>query len=391
MKHYVLAMFFLFLITGYLMSGVQTDFIRACKNGNLLQAKELLGNGADVNGVDNVLGWNGLHWATYAGDTNLVSYLLTMGADYKAKAINGLTPYDIALSNNNKDMIFIYQTLAVVDVDENIPSGKGVFSPDTIAIMIGNQNYENGIPKVQYAFNDVDVMRKYMIKTFGIPEQKTRLIRDLTKANFDGLFGQENNYTKSKLYREVNTGKYDLIIYYSGHGAPSASDLKSGRGFLVPVDADVSTIDMTGYGVDTLLNNIKSMKNDGVLGNVWIIFDSCFSGDSGGGMLLKNVSPVGIRVSNPLMATPNSILMYSSSGSELSSWYPEKRHGMFTYYLLKAFSGEALKNGSKNLTVGDLKNYISSNVSKRSLKITGQNQTPQIITLDNNKTILHYK
>ena len=228
-----------------------------------------------------------------------------------------------------------------------------------------------------------------MIKTFGIPEENTWLMKNLTKANFDGLFGQENNYTKSRLYREVNIGRYDLVIYYTGHGAPSTSDLKSGRGFLVPVDADVTTIDMTGYGVDTLLNNIKAMKSDGVLGKVWIIFDCCFSGDSGGGMILKNVSPVGIRVSNPLIQEPNTLLMYSSKGNEVSSWYPAKRHGMFTYYLLKAFGGDAARGGQ--LTAGELSDYLTANVTRRALNVTGHSQTPQIITQEPDKPILQYR
>ena len=124
----LIALFFIsfLLITGTAMASVQTDFIRACKNGDLEKAKELLDNGASPEGVDSVLGWSGLHWATFEGNTNLVKFLLIKGADYKAKDVNGLTPYDIALSNNNREMINIYQTLAVVDVDEKIPSGKGI-------------------------------------------------------------------------------------------------------------------------------------------------------------------------------------------------------------------------------------------------------------------------
>jgi len=379
------------LSVGMLSANVQTDFLRACKNGDEMKVKELLDKGAQTEIADSALSWTGLHWATYGGYTNLVKLLLTKGADYKAKDRNGMTPYDLALSNSNPAMIDVYQTLAVVDVDEKIPAGKGMFGPDTIAILIGNRNYENGIPKVEYSWNDAEVMRQYMIKTFGIPEENTWLLKDLTKANFDGLFGQDGNYTKSKLYRQVNMGRYDVVVYYSGHGAPSTANLTSGKGYLVPVDADVTTIDMTGYGVDTLLNNLKAMKKDGVLGSVWVIFDSCFSGDSGGGMLLKNVSPVGIKVANPLVEVSNSLLMYSSKGNEVSSWYPAKRHGMFTYYLLKAFSGDAVKAGSKTLTAGQLQAYIADNVTKRALKETGQTQTPQVITLDSSKTILQYR
>lgn len=58
----------------------------------------------------------------------------------------------------------------------------------------------------------------------------------------------------------------------------------------------------------------------------------------------------------------NVVIFTSSSGEEVSSWYPEQKHSLFTYYFLKGLQGAADKDEDQTLTAGELQRYIEENV-----------------------------
>jgi hypothetical protein len=284
------------------------------------------------------------------------------------------------------------KSVATVDaelptLDFNLPRGSSVFGSNTVAVIIGNRDYQNGIPNVDYALNDAASVRDCLVKTFGVPAENILMMSNASQGRLNSYFGTEEDY-KGQLYRQVVIGKYDLIVYYSGHGAPA---INTGKGYLVPVDADVMSIDKSGYGISTLFDNVRKLKEDGYLGRVMIVFDSCFSGDSPGGRILKQVSPVAIKLDNPLLAMKDAITLFSSTGNEVSSWYPDKGHGMFTYFLLKGLSGEAGKNAQGGITLGSLRKYMAENVNKWAVHTTAQEQHPQLTAADDDEALVRLK
>ena len=96
------------------------------------------------------------------------------------------------------------------------------------------------------------------------------------------------------------------------------------------------------------------------------------------GLLLKNVSPIGIEVQNQLFTMPNAVTMTSSSGSEVSSWYPEKGHSMFTYFFLRSLK----ENAESKLTAGEVFKKITDEAEGLpyyARRLHGRVQTPQIM------------
>jgi hypothetical protein len=61
----------------------------------------------------------------------------------------------------------------------------------------------------------------------------------------------------------------------------------------------------------------------------------------------------------------NITVFSAGSGAEYAVPWHEKRHGLFTYYLLKGLRGDADKNNNKILTVDELKNYINEMVPEQ--------------------------
>ena len=58
-------------------------------------------------------------------------------------------------------------------------------------------------------------------------------------------------------------------------------------------------------------------------------------------MILKDISPVFIEVDDSFLNSRNSAVFTSATGEQVSSWYRDKSHSLFTYYFLKGLQGEA--------------------------------------------------
>ncbi|HDR04216.1 MAG TPA: hypothetical protein ENN84_03080, partial [Candidatus Marinimicrobia bacterium] len=202
-----------------------------------------------------------------------------------------------------------------IDIEQDIP--LGIARTDAYALIIGNRNYANrDIPQVEFAHRDAEFMKQYLIKSFGYPEGNILVYKDATQSQFKTAIQRLKN-----LVRPGN----DLFVYYVGHGAP---DPEEKRGYFVPVDCDPNYVSVGGLGLDLFYENLNSLN----AGNTTVMIDACFSGSSDQGMLIKNISPVSIQVVNAYQLNQNLTEFTSSSGDEVSSWYPEKKHSLYTYY-----------------------------------------------------------
>ena len=69
----------------------------------------------------------------------------------------------------------------------------------------------------------------------------------------------------------------------------------------------------------------------------------------------------------------NTIVFSSAQGDETAYPYKEKKHGLFTYFLLKK-----LKESQGLVTLGELVEYVRENVKKMSVVVNGKLQTPTV-------------
>ena|GEM_PF-5934806 len=75
-------------------------------------------------------------------------------------------------------------------------------------------------------------------------------------------------------------------------------------------------------------------------------------------------------------------LFTSAAMDQVPSWYPEKRHSLFTYFFLKGLRGEADPNGKGMITVGGMRKYLQDNVPYMAQRITGNEQLPMVAGSD---------
>jgi len=235
------------------------------------------------------------------------------------------------------------------DIDLEIPE-TNMSNLDGIAVVVGNREYDH-FDDVKFADNDARIMKEYLLKTLGYRENNIIYVENATKANLEELFDTAGNY-QGKVWKWVREELSDVFVYYSGHGMPSP---ETEGGYLVPVDCSPENIGLSGYPMSTFYANLNQIKFRSCL----VVLEACFSGMTPEGSLLKRISggagtinsqyPMFDSEKSPL--GENGTIFASATGNQVSNWYTEKGHGMFTYFFLKGLSGEADIDHNGEITV----------------------------------------
>jgi hypothetical protein len=238
-----------------------------------------------------------------------------------------------------------------------------------VAVLVANRNYRReGVPSVQYAHNDLAAMKKYLIRAMDFSPENIIVEKDATKGTFETLFGNARS-PRGKLARFVRKGRSRVFVYYVGHGAP---DPETGDGFFVPVDADPDYIANSGYPLSTFYANLKKLP----VRELVVVIDSCFSGRTQKGILFKNVSPAMLRTKATRSGITSGVVFTSAGNDQFSTWYPAKKHSLFTYYFLKGLQGEADVNNDRQITMAELNTYVSEEVEYWAGRLAGKVQQP---------------
>jgi len=252
------------------------------------------------------------------------------------------------------------ETLADVD----LPPKTKTKNPNGIAIVIGVEKYQY-VSEATYAYNDAEVFREYLAETMGFSKAKVKIItnRQATLAEFNKLLSP-NGW----LARNVNPGKSEIVIYFSGHGIPDRKTKQTG---LLPFDVDPN------YSIGFRLSDLYASLGNLNARSVSVFLDACFTGENRERrMLLADAR--GIVVVPSEKSLPNNITVLSAaSGGQFSGALKQKEHGLFTYYVLKGLSGDADNNRDKQLTIGELGNYVQVKV-KEQAAIEGREQVPEL-------------
>jgi hypothetical protein len=247
-----------------------------------------------------------------------------------------------------------------------VPKYAQKTKPSNWGLIIGLEKYSS-LPDVRYAQNDAQLVKKYFELILGVPQENiiSLINADATKGKIEGLL---------RTYLPMNVDKdTTLYVYFAGHGMPS---LKGGDAFLCTYAADPRFIEHTGYKLETLYEDLDALPLDKSI----VFIDSCFSGASSRGeqLLLTDARPALIKVDNIKMPSDRTIAIAASKSDQVSSSYPEKEHGLFTYFLLKGLRGPADTDDNKNISLDELFSYVNTNVSKISRR-KGIEQTPVIM------------
>jgi hypothetical protein len=251
-----------------------------------------------------------------------------------------------------------------------IAANSATTNKRAVAVIIGNTNYQSRIPSVEFAGNDAEAFKTFVIEVLGYDPENVIDLRDATKAQMESTFGNERSH-EGKLWRHIDPrGRSDVTVYYSGHGVPGMRDK---RGYLLPVDADAETPEINGFSVDTLFDVLKKLKTR----SLTVYLDACFSGDSQKGMLVKGTSGIAIAAKLPDNSSKMTVIT-AAQGDQVASWDFKAKHGMFTEHLLNALYGEADKseygNDDGSVSLSEIQEYLDDNLTSAARRQHGRNQ-----------------
>jgi len=263
-----------------------------------------------------------------------------------------------AQSNMSKPKAFNIVNIArSSDVDRDIPK-TNVSNDKTFAVIIANEEYKKVAP-VEFALNDGRIFKEYCINTLGIPSTN---IHHIENASLNEIRA-EIRWLKDVMH--AYEGSAQIIFYYAGHGIPDESNRAA---YLLPVDGYETDV-QSGYKLGTLYNELGEMPSQFVT----LFIDACFGGSKREGDMIANArgAIIKVREEEPV---GNTVVVTASQGNETAYSYKEQQHGMFTYFLLKK-----LQLSKGDVTLGELTDYIRSNVKQKSIVLNSKSQTPTVI------------
>lgn len=259
-----------------------------------------------------------------------------------------------------------------VDIEKDIPQSKLSYAQD-YAVVLGVENYKN-VPGVSFARRDAQWMKTYFEKVLGIPAGNIyfKTDADVSLAEFKVAFS-------GWLQKRVQKGISRVYVYYAGHGAPN---IKTKKGYLIPYDGNPNYPEQTGYELEKLYAELNALGAK----SVTVFLDACFSGaNRDNEMLLADARPIMIEVEGTYMG--DATVFTATTGAQIASAWPEKQHGLFSYFLMKGLQGAADSNADRKITVKELGDYIFNNVSQTA-GLLDREQTPEVRTPDEQRVLV---
>ncbi len=294
---------------------------------------------------------------TYKNDATLEFTSVDIVYDFDSVDIDVDTDANASRQHVNRKSLNVGKS----DVDMGIPVSNTV-NDNTFAVIIANEKYQM-VSEVDYAENDGRIFKEYCEKTLGIPEKNIHFNPNATLAN---MWAQVDWLTN---IAQAYKGEANLIFYYAGHGIP---DEKSRDAYLLPVDGS-GTNTKTGYKLGELYSSLSKYPTRQTI----VLLDACFSGAERSGEMLASARGVVLKAKTHV-PQGNLVVLSAAQGDETAYQYEDKGHGLFTYFLLKK-----LKETGGDVSLGNLSDYISEQVSRHSIIENSKSQTPTVIPSEN--------
>ena len=286
----------------------------------------------------------------YQKAKELVEQVLEKEKDHKGAKI-----YLQRINKNLKEQQQL--TAAEVSVDKNIPVAAQ-YDENTFAVIIGNEQYAEDVT-VPYAGHDAKIFKEYVLRTFGVPEKQINYIEN---AGLNKIRTAVRWLAKAM---EVTNGKGKAIFYYAGHGIP---DEASKTAYLLPVDGMSGDIE-SAYPLNKLYQELGAIPSE----RITVFLDACFNGGKREGDMLASARGVAIKAKSTV-PQGKIVIFTAAQGDETAYSFKSQQHGMFTYFLLKK-----LQDSKGNVTLGDLADYLTSEVKRQSFDENSKLQTPSAI------------
>jgi hypothetical protein len=221
------------------------------------------------------------------------------------------------------------------------------------ALFVGVNYYEDPqIPTLRFCANDATELCDFLTAKpeFGYERDRVRLIigdNATAPATRLRMLNSLVELAEATNYEDM------LLVYFAGHGTAI-----NGEGYLVPSDAKLGLL-LPDTAIS--LKRIKEVVQGAAARTKVIIVDACHGGIKIGGRTLEDESR---DFMNSILEEAEGIgILASSTQDERSFEVADKRHGVFTYYLLEGLRGDADTTPKDRIvTLTEMANYVTQRV-----------------------------
>ena len=242
---------------------------------------------------------------------------------------------------------------------------------DLYVFAVGINKYKNASMNLNYAKKDATAFIE-ALNTGG-----RKIFKDIhTTYLKDREFSKENFINTIKNISSQSDKNDVFVFFYAGHGVTTASDPQNTNFYIIP------------YGITQIYGNEEQLKQDAISARLLrkytreiparkqlLLFDACHSGKAVDKFTMRGAVEQKALIQ---LARSSGIALFASSGTEqVASEINEIGHGVFTYALLQALSGEA-DGGLEDdkITVSEIKAFLDDRIPQLTQKYRGQTQYP---------------
>lgn len=232
-----------------------------------------------------------------------------------------------------------------------------------IIVAIENYHDTKSITPVKFAINDAEKFLQSLIDLGCDPDK------------FEYLYN--NTATKTSILQKLKDVTRDaekgdtIIFYYAGHGF-----YHNGKNKLSTVDTFLKSLDTSTIDLLKILSTFEESKSNKIIG----FLDCCHSGirfshDERGPV--TNFSTDDLKYQ--YRSAEHLTIFASCKDDEKSQVDISRKHGVWSYYLIKALSGKVGRIYEENLLFSDkLQSYLADKTFHRvkTITTTKKNQTP---------------
>jgi hypothetical protein len=232
-----------------------------------------------------------------------------------------------------------------------------------LALLVGINDYEDSsIGSLEFSIEDIqgfyEILTSYEQNGYNKSNVKVLLAESAEKPT------RNNTLSKLTSMSRVAGTEDSILFYFSGHGLE-----KSSKPYLLFADSYGNTIEQTAIPTELIR---KTMEESAARVKIMIV-DACHSGAIKG---VKDSGKMSESFFESLIHPPEGfVVMTSCKLGEFSYEWKEKKHGVFSHYLLEGLRGMADEDNDKIITITDAYTYCNENVTRWAFK-NGLEQTP---------------
>jgi soluble cytochrome b562 len=240
------------------------------------------------------------------------------------------------------------------------------------ALIAGTSTFQNtipGIPALEYADSDFELMKTVLEKKLGFTEVHSLTGSSFTKKGFeDALFGLRDNSQPNDI----------VVIYLMSHGVPIEGE-SSHISYVLAYDSNNENPKQRYLTAIRATDLVRRVFEDIPAERVVLILDTCYSGSAITGQrdFAGHPSPQILKAQTD---GAGRVVIAASGESQRSIELADEQQGAFVFCFDQAVSGE----GGPSRPIGELFASVGSCVSDKSKKM----QTPVMFASDGSRAIV---